>query len=62
MVGPDLHCYYLHNKKIKPWCRQYLRSKKGLVMGSLNFNGLRSHIDECKLLIDQLEIDILALN
>ena len=62
MVGADLHYYYLHNNKIEPWCRQYLRSKKGLVMASLNINGLRSHIDEIKLLLDQLEIDILALN
>ena len=31
-------------------------------MGSFTFNGLRSHIDESKLLLDQLEIDILALN
>ena len=31
-------------------------------MASLNINGLRSHIDEIKLLLDQLEIDILALN
>ena len=62
MVGADLHYYYLQNNKIEPWCRQYLRSKKGLVMASLNINGLRSHIDEIKLLLDQLEIDILALN
>ena len=31
-------------------------------MASLNINGLRSHIDEIKLLLNELEIDILALN
>ena len=31
-------------------------------MASLNINGLRSHIVEIKLLLDQLETDKLALN
>ena len=31
-------------------------------MASLNGNGLRSHIDEIKLLLNDLEINILALN
>ena len=31
-------------------------------MASLNINGLRSHIDEIKLLLNDLKIDVLALN
>ena len=31
-------------------------------MAFFNINGLRSHIDEIKLLLNELEINILALN
>ena len=31
-------------------------------MASLNINGLRNHIDEIELLLNELKIDILALN
>ena len=47
---------------IRSWCRQHLGSKKGLAVASLNINGLRSHIDEIELLLNDLDIDILALN
>ena len=41
---------------------QHIKSKKGLVIASLNVNGLCSHLDEIKLLIRDLELHILALN
>ena len=36
--------------------------KKGMAIASLNVNGLRSHLDEIQLLINNLGIHILALN
>ena len=38
------------------------KSKKGLLMTSLNVNGLRSHLDEVNFLVKGMGIDILALN
>lgn len=31
-------------------------------MASLNINGLRSHLDDLKVVMNDLEVDILALN
>ena len=39
-----------------------LNLKKGLLMASLNVNGLKSHFDEIKALVKSMGIDILALN
>ena len=47
---------------IRSCCRQHLGSRRDLAMASLNITGLRSHIDEIKLLLNELEIDILVLN
>ena len=44
------------------WCHQHLGYKKGMAIASLNINGLRSHLDELKLMIKDLGIHILALN
>ena len=41
---------------------QQLGFKKGMVIASLNINGLRSHLDEVQLLITNLGTHILALN
>lgn len=41
---------------------QCIGPNKGSVMAPLNVNGLRSHQDEKKLLMNGLMIDILALN
>ena len=38
------------------------KSKKGLLMASLNVNGLRRHLDEINCLVKIMGIDILALN
>ena len=43
-------------------CHQHLGVKKGIVIASLNVNGLRSHLDEAQQLIRSLGIRILALN
>ena len=43
-------------------CRQHIGYKKGMAVGSLNVNSLRSHLDEVQLLINNLGIHILALN
>ena len=42
--------------------RQHIGFKKGMAIASLNVNGLRSHLDEVKLLTNDLGIHILALN
>ena len=42
--------------------RQRLGFKKGMAIASLNVNGLRSHLDEVQLLMNNLGIHILALN
>ena len=47
-------CHVANNK-----CQQRIRSKKGLKMVSLNVNGLKTHLDELKLLMNVLEINIL---
>ena len=44
------------------WSHQHLGFKKGLVIASLNVNGLRSHLDEVQLLLNNLGIHILSLN
>ena len=41
---------------------QHIGYKKGMAITSLNVNGLRSHLDEVRLLIKDLGIHILALN
>ena len=41
---------------------QHLGFKKGMVISSLNVNGLRSHLDEVQLLLNNLGVQILALN
>ena len=41
---------------------QHLGLKKGMVIASLNVNGIRSHLDEVQLLLNNLGIHILALN
>ena len=41
---------------------QHIELKKGMKIASMNVNGLRSHLDEIKLLIRSLHIHILALN
>ena len=38
------------------------KTKKGLLMASLNVNGLRCHLDEINVLVKGMGIDILALN
>ena len=43
-------------------CRQHIGYKKGMAIASLNVNGLRSHLDEVQLLINNVGIHILALN
>lgn len=41
---------------------QHLGFKRGMAIASLNINGLRSHHDEIKLLLNDQGIHILALN
>ena len=41
---------------------QHLGFQRGMVIASLNINGLRSHLDETKLLLNEKGIHILALN
>ena len=41
---------------------QHLGFKKGMLTPSLNVNGLRSHLDEVRLVLNNLGIQILALN
>ena len=43
-------------------CRQHIGYKKGMAIASLNVKGLRSHLDEVQLLIDNLGIHVHALN
>ena len=43
-------------------CLQHLGFKKGMAIASLNINGLRSHLDEVRLMMKRLGIHILALN
>ena len=43
-------------------CHQRFGSKKGMAIASLNINGLRSHHDEIKMLLNDKGIRILALN
>ena len=50
-------CHIVNNN-----CHQRIRPRKGLNMASLKINGLRTHLDELKLLMNDLDIDILALN
>ena len=38
------------------------KSKNGLLTASVNVNGRRSHLDEIKVLVRSIGIDILALN
>ena len=42
--------------------RQHIGYKKGMAIASQNVNGLRSHLDEVRLLTNNLGIHILALN
>ena len=42
--------------------RHHLDSKKGILIASLNINGLRCHFDEIQLLLDDLGIHVMALN
>ena len=42
--------------------RHHIGYKKGMAIASLNVNGLRSHLDEIRLLIRNLRLHILALN
>ena len=51
-----------HGCEIESKCHQRTVSRKGLKMASLNINGLRSHLDEIKVLMHDMKIDILALN
>ena len=41
---------------------RHLGFKKVMVIASLDINGLRSHLDEVQLLLNNLGIQILALN
>ena len=43
-------------------CPQQLGSKKGMAIASLNVNGIRSHLDEVKLMMKRLGIHILGLH
>ena len=43
-------------------CRQHVGYKKGMAIASLKVNGLRNHLDEVQLLINNLGIHFLALN
>ena len=51
------HNFVSNNKKL-----QCIGSKKGLPMASLNVNGPRNSLDEVKIPINDIRIDILALN
>ena len=46
----------------KTGCHQHMGYRKGMAIASLNVNGLRSHLDEVKILMTDLGIHILALN
>ena len=56
-LEPIAQCHVVNNKY-----HQRIGSKKGLKVASLNVNGLRFHSDELELLMNNLDIDILALN
>ena len=43
-------------------CRQHLGFRKGMAIGFVNVNGLRSHLDEIKILMIDQGTHILALN
>ena len=46
----------------KTGCHQHMGYRKGMAIASHNVNGLRSHLDEVKILMADLGIHILALN
>ena len=43
-------------------CHQRRGFKRGMSIASLNVNGIRSHLDEIQLLMNTLEVDIMAIN
>ena len=51
-----------HGYGIDSKCHHRTVSRKGLTMAPLNVSGLRSHLDEMKVLMHDMKIDILALN
>ena len=56
----DLFCDY--GDTVSTGCHRHLGFKKGMAIASLNINGLRSHHDEIKLLLNGQGIHILARN
>ena len=51
------HNFVSNNRRL-----QCIGSRKGLTLASLNVNGLRNNLDEVKVLMNAMKIDILALN
>ena len=51
-----------HGCEIDSKCHQRTVSRRGLTMASFNVNGLWSHLDEIKVFMHDMKIDILALN
>ena len=59
------HSVHLKLKKTdvsKTGCQQHMGYRKGMAIASFNVNGLRSHLDEVKILMKDLGTHILALN
>ena len=50
------------NACLRGGCRQHLDIKKGMLIASLNINGLRCHSEEIQLLLEDLRIHVMALN
>ena len=50
-------CHVVNTK-----CHQRIRSKKGLIIVSLNVNGPRTKLDELNLLLNDSDINMLALS
>ncbi len=59
-IKPVIHLQRIGS--VQGGSNQHIRHKKGMAYASLNVNGLRSHLDEVKLLIRDLGLHILALN
>ena len=52
----------LGNDSAGTGCRQHIGYRKGMAIASLNVDGLLSHLDEIKVLVNNVGMNILALN